>query len=54
MGPEEIGDMSDTLSLLYSYVALFAWSFLAVTVIPMSSEPPLISEHGHAEHVQQV
>ena len=30
------------MSLLYSYAALFAWSFLAATVIPMSSEPPLI------------
>ncbi len=30
------------MSLLYSYGALFFWSFLAATVIPMSSEPPLI------------
>ena len=26
------------MSLLYYYVALFAWSFLAATVVPMSSE----------------
>lgn len=26
------------MSLLYYYVALFAWSFLAATLVPMSSE----------------
>ncbi|MCA1837643.1 MAG: DedA family protein [Actinobacteria bacterium] len=30
------------MSLIYSYEALFFWSFLAATVIPLSSEPPLI------------
>jgi membrane protein YqaA with SNARE-associated domain len=30
------------MSLINSYGALFFWSFLAATVIPMSSEPPLI------------
>lgn len=30
------------MSLIDSYGALFLWSFLAATVIPMSSEPPLI------------
>jgi membrane protein YqaA with SNARE-associated domain len=34
--------MSDATSLLYSYSALFGLSFLAATVVPMSSEPPLI------------
>ena len=28
--------------MLYSYGALFLWSFLAATVVPLSSEPPLI------------
>ncbi len=30
------------MSLVYSYWALFFWSFVAATVVPMSSEPPLI------------
>lgn len=30
------------MSLINSYGTLFFWSFLAATVIPMSSEPPLI------------
>lgn len=30
------------VSLVYSYAALFFWSFLAATVVPLSSEPPLI------------
>lgn len=30
------------VSLFYSYAALFFWSFLAATVVPLSSEPPLI------------
>jgi membrane protein YqaA with SNARE-associated domain len=30
------------VSLVYSYGALFFWSFLAATVVPLSSEPPLI------------
>ena len=30
------------MSLVYSYGALFFWSFLAATAIPLSSEPPLI------------
>lgn len=30
------------MSLVYSYGALFFWSFLAATVVPLSSEPPLI------------
>jgi membrane protein YqaA with SNARE-associated domain len=30
------------VSLAYSYGTLFFWSFLAATVVPMSSEPPLI------------
>ncbi len=30
------------MSLLYSYSALFLWSFLAATVVPLSSEPPLV------------
>ncbi len=30
------------MSLLYSYGALFFWSFLAATVLPLSSEPPLV------------
>ena len=30
------------LSLIYSYGALFFWSFLAATVLPLSSEPPLV------------
>ena len=30
------------MSLIDSYGALFLWSFLAATIIPMSSEPPLI------------
>ena len=30
------------MSLIDSYGALFLWSFLAATVVPMSSEPPLI------------
>jgi membrane protein YqaA with SNARE-associated domain len=30
------------MSLLYCYAALFTWSFLAATVIPLSSEPYLI------------
>lgn len=30
------------MSLVYSYGALFSWSFLAATVVPLSSEPPLI------------
>ncbi len=29
------------MSLVYSYGALFFWSFLAATVVPLSSEPPL-------------
>ena len=30
------------MSVVYSYGALFFWSFLGATVLPMSSEPPLI------------
>lgn len=30
------------MSLVYAYAALFFWSFLAATAVPMSSEPPLI------------
>ena len=30
------------VSLIYSYGALFFWSFLAATVVPLSSEPPLV------------
>jgi membrane protein YqaA with SNARE-associated domain len=30
------------VSLVYSYGALFFWSFLAATAVPLSSEPPLI------------
>ena len=30
------------MSLVYPYAALFFWSFLAATVLPLSSEPPLI------------
>jgi membrane protein YqaA with SNARE-associated domain len=30
------------VSLIYPYGALFFWSFLAATVVPLSSEPPLI------------
>lgn len=30
------------MSLVYSYGALFFWSFLAATVIPLSSEPALV------------
>ena len=30
------------MSLIYSYVVLFFWSFLAATIVPLSSEPPLI------------
>ncbi|CAA9445050.1 MAG: hypothetical protein AVDCRST_MAG14-316 [uncultured Rubrobacteraceae bacterium] len=30
------------MSLIYSYGALFFWSFLAATVVPLSSEPPLV------------
>lgn len=30
------------MSLVYSYGALFLWSFLAATVVPLSSEPPLV------------
>ena len=29
------------MSLIYSYGALFFWSFLAATIVPLSSEPPL-------------
>jgi len=43
--------MSDTASLLYSYAALFTLSFLAATVIPMSSEPPLIYLVTTEEHI---
>ena len=43
--------MSDAASLLYSYAALFALSFLAATVIPMSSEPPLIYLVTIQQHV---
>jgi membrane protein YqaA with SNARE-associated domain len=38
------------VSLAYSYGALFFWSFLAATIVPMSSEPPLI----YLVNVQQV
>ena len=34
--------MFGVVSLVYSYGALFFWSFLAATAIPLSSEPPLI------------
>ena len=30
------------MSLVYPYAALFFWSFMAATVLPLSSEPPLI------------
>jgi membrane protein YqaA with SNARE-associated domain len=43
--------MSDATSLLYSYSALFGLSFLAATVIPMSSEPPLIYLVTTEQHV---
>ena len=43
--------MSDAASLLYSYAALFALSFLAATIIPMSSEPPLIYLVTTQQHV---
>ncbi len=43
--------MSDTASLLYSYAALFTLSFLAATVIPMSSEPPLIYLVTTEQHI---
>ena len=46
-----MGDMSDATSLLYSYAALFALSFLAATIIPMSSEPPLIYLVATEQHV---
>ena len=43
--------MSDATSLLYSYSALFGLSFLAATVIPMSSEPPLMYLVTTEQHV---
>ena len=43
--------MSDATSLLYAYSALFGLSFLAATVIPMSSEPPLIYLVTTEQHV---
>ncbi len=30
------------MAVIYSYGALFFWSFLAATVVPLSSEPPLV------------
>ena len=51
MGIKEIGDMSDATSLLYSYSALFGLSILAATVVPMSSEPPLIYLVATEQHV---
>ncbi|HLL57094.1 MAG TPA: YqaA family protein [Rubrobacteraceae bacterium] len=36
------GGTFGVVSLVYSYGALFFWSFLAATVIPLSSEPALI------------
>jgi membrane protein YqaA with SNARE-associated domain len=50
VGLKEIGDMSDATSLLYSYSALFL-SILAATVVPMSSEPPLIYLVATEQHV---
>ena len=43
--------MSDATSLLYSYSALFGLSILAATVVPMSSEPPLIYLVATEQHV---
>ena len=30
------------MAVIYTYGALFFWSFLAATVVPLSSEPPLV------------
>src|SRR5829696_6769899 len=43
--------MSDATSLVYSYSALFGLSILAATVVPMSSEPPLIYLVATEQHV---